>query len=86
MRRSLGLVFGILIRTILESQITVAILAPNAVSAQSAYGDADDNPRPQIWEEFGHKFKAGELEELKKSVADMALSRVEGDDELYLGG
>lgn len=49
-------------------------------------GREEDDSRPQIWEEFGHKFEAGELEALKRNISEMALSRVEGDDELYLGG
>lgn len=38
------------------------------------------------WEEFGHEFGAGELEQLKRSIAEMALSRIEGPEELYVGG
>lgn len=43
-------------------------------------------PRLQIWEDFGHQFEAGELEILKRSIAEMALSRIDGQDELYVGG
>lgn len=48
-------------------------------------GDSFDS-KPRIWEDFGHQFAAGELEDLKKSIADMALSRINGHDELYVGG
>ena len=43
-------------------------------------------PRLQVWEDFGHQFEAGELEILKRSIAEMALSRIHGEDELYVGG
>lgn len=51
-----------------------------------ATSEEEDNSRMQQWEEFGHEFEAGELEALKRSVADMALSRIEGQDDLYVGG
>lgn len=40
----------------------------------------------QVWEKLGHKFEAGELDKLKESIADMALSRIDGQEELYVGG
>jgi hypothetical protein len=46
----------------------------------------DDNSKPQQWEEFGHKFQPGELELLKQSIVQMALSRIDGQDELFVGG
>jgi dual specificity phosphatase 12 len=46
----------------------------------------DSEEGVQTWEEFGHKFEAGELESLKQSIADMALSRIDGEDNLYVGG
>ena len=50
-----------------------------------AAGPAEDE-RPQIWDEVGHGFEPGELEALRRSITDMALSRIEGRDELYVGG
>jgi dual specificity phosphatase 12 len=38
------------------------------------------------WESYGHEFKPGELEELKMSIVEMALSRVDGPDDIYVGG
>lgn len=38
------------------------------------------------WEEFGHKFEESELEALKRSIVEMALSPIEGHDNLYVGG
>lgn len=50
--------------------------------------DSEDQAdgKPQIWEDLGHKFEAGELESLKRSIAEMALSRIDGMEELYVGG
>lgn len=49
-------------------------------------GKLDDDLKPQQWEEVGHKFQKGELEDLKRSITEMALSRIEGLDELFVGG
>lgn len=43
-------------------------------------------PKLQIWANFGHQFEAGELEILKRSIVEMALSRIDGQEELYVGG
>ncbi|KAJ3509001.1 hypothetical protein NM208_g15732 [Fusarium decemcellulare] len=48
-------------------------------------GEPDDT-RLQQWEDFGHQFQAGELELLRQSIAQMALSRIDGQDELFVGG
>ncbi|KAF4462858.1 Tyrosine- phosphatase YVH1 [Fusarium albosuccineum] len=48
-------------------------------------GEQDDT-RLQQWEDFGHQFQAGELELLRQSIAQMALSRIDGQDELFVGG
>lgn len=40
----------------------------------------------EVWEDFGHQFEAGELERLKRSIVEMALSRIDGQDDLYVGG
>lgn len=40
----------------------------------------------RVWEDFGHQFAAGELDDLKRSITEMALSRVDGEDNLYVGG
>ena len=45
-----------------------------------------EEPRFHQWQEVGHQFEAGELETLKRSIVEMALSRIDGPDELYLGG
>ncbi|CAM1500431.1 Fc.00g095930.m01.CDS01 [Cosmosporella sp. VM-42] len=45
-----------------------------------------DDTRLQQWEDFGHEFEEGELELLKRSIAEMALSRIEGEEGLYVGG
>jgi dual specificity phosphatase 12 len=37
------------------------------------------------WEQVGHQFEAGELDDLKRSIVEMAVSRIEGPDELYVG-
>lgn len=42
--------------------------------------------KPEIWEEVGTKIPETELERLKNSIVEMALSRVEIPDELYVGG
>lgn len=39
-----------------------------------------------MWEDFGHQFEVGELENLKRSIVEMAFSRVGGEDNLYVGG
>lgn len=46
----------------------------------------EDDSKPQLWEEFGHRFEPGELELLKQSIVQMALSRIDGQDELFVGG
>jgi len=46
----------------------------------------EDDSKPQLWEEFGHRFEQGELELLKQSIVQMALSRIDGQDELFVGG
>ncbi|KAG5981895.1 hypothetical protein E4U54_006460, partial [Claviceps lovelessii] len=38
------------------------------------------------WESFGHQLHKQELEALKNSIAEMALSRVDGQENLYVGG
>lgn len=48
--------------------------------------DSLDNSKPRIWEDIGHHFAASELEELKRSITEMALSRINGNEELYVGG
>jgi dual specificity phosphatase 12 len=45
-----------------------------------------DTSKLQIWQDFGHKFESDELEDLKRSIAGMALSRIDGQEELYVGG
>lgn len=47
--------------------------------------DAADSPL-QAWEEFGHRFEPAELARLKNSIVEMALNRIEGQDELFVGG
>ena len=46
----------------------------------------EDDSKPQLWEEFGHQFDPQELELLKQSIVQMALSRIDGQDELFVGG
>lgn len=46
----------------------------------------EDDSKPQLWEEFGHRFDPQELELLKQSIVQMALSRIDGQDELFVGG
>lgn len=71
------------------SRSTVAAQDPEEAERQPgpahAAGPAEDE-RPQIWDEVGHRFEPGELEALRRSITDMALSRIEGRDELYVGG
>jgi dual specificity phosphatase 12 len=40
----------------------------------------------QIREHFGHRFAPAELDSLKCSITEMALNRIEGQDELFVGG
>lgn len=64
----------------------------DSTSADQAYkvftskDNQEDDSKPQQWEEFGHNFEPGELELLKQSIAQMALSRIDGQDELFVGG
>ncbi|KAF5528787.1 Tyrosine phosphatase YVH1, partial [Fusarium napiforme] len=64
----------------------------DSTSADQAYkvftskGNQEDDSKPQQWEEFGHTFEPGELDLLKQSIAQMALSRIDGQDELFVGG
>ena len=48
--------------------------------------DFSDDSRPQTGPHLGHQFEPGELERLEQSIVEMALSRVDGPDELYVGG
>ncbi|KAF4122038.1 dual specificity phosphatase 12 [Geosmithia morbida] len=48
--------------------------------------DQDQDSRLENWETFGHEFGLGELENLKRSIVEMALSRIDGPDDLYVGG
>lgn len=57
-----------------------------ADSASQQAAEPEPDTRPQQWEEFGHQFQAGELELLKQSIVEMAFSRIEGQDELFVGG
>ncbi|KAF7544161.1 hypothetical protein G7Z17_g10177 [Cylindrodendrum hubeiense] len=68
----------------LEHQISRDDDHPADSARQSAASEPDT--RLQQWEEFGHQFQAGELELLKQSIVEMAFSRVEGQDELFVGG
>lgn len=60
------------------------------IRTSSASEDRDQQPpdtsKLQIWQDFGHKFEPDELEDLKRSIAEMALSRIDGQEELYVGG
>jgi hypothetical protein len=38
------------------------------------------------WDNFGHQFDHQELNRLKNNIAEMALSRIDGQDNLYVGG
>ncbi|KPM35150.1 hypothetical protein AK830_g11420 [Neonectria ditissima] len=61
----------------------------NSLHSANQTAEAESEPqgtRLQQWEEFGHRFQDGELESLKQSIVEMALSRIEGQDELYVGG
>lgn len=58
----------------------------HAVSDLAAQQDEKEDSRLQQWEDLGHQFEAGELELLKRSIAQMALSRIDGQDELFVGG
>lgn len=57
-----------------------------ADSASQQAAEPEPSTRLQQWEEFGHQFQAGELELLKQSIVEMAFSRIEGQDELFVGG
>ncbi|RMJ03520.1 hypothetical protein CDV36_014959 [Fusarium kuroshium] len=57
-----------------------------AVSDLTTQQDEKEDSRLQQWEDLGHQFEAGELELLKRSIAQMALSRIDGQDELFVGG
>ncbi|KAM0425603.1 hypothetical protein ACHAPT_009134 [Fusarium lateritium] len=57
-----------------------------AVSHLAAQQSDKEDTRLQQWEDLGHQFEAGELELLKRSIAQMALSRIDGQDELFVGG
>lgn len=52
----------------------------------AASGDPEKPERLRVWENFGHRFEVGELESLKRSIVEMAFSRVDGEDNLYVGG
>lgn len=61
----------------------------NADQAYKVFASRDnqeDDLKLQQWEEFDHTFEPGELELLKQSIAQMALSRIDGQDELFVGG
>ena len=80
--RKRGLIAGIF-------QAAVATTNPEEAEEQAGLVSptaSSEDERPQIWEEFGHRFEPEELETLKRSITEMALSRIEGQDELYVGG
>ncbi|KAF7561550.1 hypothetical protein G7046_g2591 [Stylonectria norvegica] len=60
--------------------------AAEAASSQAEAPETVDDSKPTQWEEVGHKFANGELEALKQSIAEMALSKIDGQDDLYVGG
>ena len=61
-------------------------LSSKVTSYHTSDPDADLNTKPEIWQNVGHEFDAQELQNLKRSIVAMALSRVDGHDELYVGG
>ncbi|KAI9155524.1 tyrosine- phosphatase yvh1 [Paramyrothecium foliicola] len=67
------------------AEVDDSILGVLALSEKQPEEDAADS-RPQVWEEYGHRFEPGELELLKSSIVEMALNRIEGQDELFVGG
>ncbi|TWU78454.1 tyrosine protein phosphatase yvh1 [Metarhizium rileyi] len=46
----------------------------------------DDREALRQWDNFGHELDGQELHQLKNSIAEMALSRIEGQDNLFVGG
>ena len=70
----------------LQDTTTVSYTVDSKQKAAKAALKLEDDSKPQQWEELGHKFEKGELEDLKRSITEMALSRIEGLDEMYVGG
>ncbi|KAK7421492.1 tyrosine protein phosphatase yvh1 [Neonectria punicea] len=71
----------------LEHQISQEDAHPLHSANQAPEAESElQGTRLQQWEDFGHQFQDGELELLKRSIVEMALSRIEGQDELYVGG
>ncbi|KAF5659812.1 tyrosine phosphatase yvh1 [Fusarium heterosporum] len=60
--------------------------AGQSTTGFKAQGNKEDESKPQQREEIGHQFEPGELELLKQSIVKMALSRIDGQDELFVGG
>lgn len=58
----------------------------NAVEAQPEPREEPGDSKLQTWQEFGHDFEPLELETLKRSIVEMALSRVDGPENIYVGG
>ncbi|KAM5352857.1 hypothetical protein ACJ41O_005579 [Fusarium nematophilum] len=79
---------GIIISEIKRKSDSASSLADDSFNDVdfSAQKQAQDDSRLEQWEEFGHQFQDGELELLKRSIAQMALSRIDGQDELFVGG
>lgn len=69
----------------LEHQPKVNNASPPSDLQSQAFPDPEGTRLTQ-WEEFGHQFEPGQLERLKQSIVEMALSRIDGQDELYVGG
>ncbi|KFA74351.1 hypothetical protein S40288_06666 [Stachybotrys chartarum IBT 40288] len=67
------------------ARATVAKDIPSEAAVAAVAVDQVEERLSQ-WDDYGHEYKPGELEELKMSIVEMALSRVQGQDELYIGG
>lgn len=60
--------------------------ADQSTKGFEAQDNQEDDSRLQQWQDIGHQFEPGELELLKQSIVQMALSRIDGQDELFVGG